>query len=181
METLEVSPRDFRAALGRFASGVTVVTVPEAGERAGVRGVTANAFLSVSLRPPLVLVSIDKKARAHAALQSAERYGVSILAQDQGPISDHFAGFAETVTPTFTELSGLAVVEGAVAHLVCRIVDRHEAGDHTLFIGEVEALATNDGQGEVKDGAKDGVKDDANGAGGDAPLLYFKGGYGRFV
>lgn len=160
METVsEVSPRDFRAALGRFASGVTVVTVPEAGERAGVRGVTANAFLSVSLRPPLVLVSIDQKARAHTALLSAARYGVSILAEHQGPLSNHFAGFDENVTPTFTELGGLALVEGAVAHLVCRIVDRHRAGDHTLFIGEVETLATSEG----------------------APLLYYRGQYGKFV
>lgn len=157
--TSQIPPHDFRAALGRFASGVTVVTVPNEGERAGVRGVTANAFLSVSLSPPLVLVSIAKKARAHASLLSAERYGVSILAEDQGPLSNHFAGFDDSVTPTFTELDGLALIEGAVAHLICRIVDRHEAGDHTLFIGEVEALRTSD----------------------EAPLLYFRGQYGKFV
>ena len=157
--TSQISPRDFRAALGRFASGVTVVTIPDELSRAGVRGVTANAFLSVSLSPPLVLVSIDKKARAHASLLSAERYGVSILAEDQGALSNHFAGFDASVTPTFTELDGLALIGGAVAHLVCRIVDRHEAGDHTLFIGEVEVLAISD----------------------DAPLLYFRGQYGKFV
>ena len=159
METTQISPRDFRAALGRFASGVTVVTVPNEGERAGVRGVTANAFLSVSLSPPLVLVSIDKKARAHTPLMRAERYGVSILAEDQGPLSNHFAGFDDSVTPVFAELDGLALIGGAVAHLICRVVDRHEAGDHTLFIGEVEALRTSD----------------------DAPLLYFRGQYGKFV
>lgn len=159
MVSQEISPRDFRAALGRFASGVTVVTIPREGERAGVRGITANAFLSVSLSPPLVLVSIDKKARAHTPLMVAERYGVSILAEHQGYLSNHFAGFDDSVTPAFTELGGLSLVEGAVAHLVCRVVDRHEAGDHTLFIGEVEALATSD----------------------DAPLLYFRGQYGKVV
>lgn len=154
-----VSPRDFRAALGRFASGVTVVTIPQAGQPAGVRGITASAFVSVSLAPPLVLVSIDQKARAHLPLLSAERYGISILAEGQEALSNHFAGFDDSVTPTFTELDGLAVVEGAVAHLVCRVVDRHEAGDHTLFIGEVEALRVAE----------------------DAPLLYFRGRYGRLA
>ena len=66
-----IEPRDFRNALGRFASGVTVVTIPDENERAGVRGITANAFVSVSLSPPLVLVSIDKKARAHIPLLAA--------------------------------------------------------------------------------------------------------------
>jgi flavin reductase (DIM6/NTAB) family NADH-FMN oxidoreductase RutF len=158
MAKVEISPRDFRAALGRFASGVTVVTVPRPGEPAGVRGITASAFVSVSLSPPLVLVSIDKAARAHAPLLSAERYGVSILAEGQERLSNHFAGFDDEVAPIFTELAGLALVEGAVAHLVCRVVDRHAAGDHTLFIGEVEALTTTDA----------------------APLLYFRGRYGRF-
>lgn len=154
-----VSARDFRAALGRFASGVTVVTIPHEGEPGGVRGITASAFVSVSLSPPLVLVSIDKKARAHAPLLVAERYGVSILAEQQRRLSNHFAGFDDGVTPTFAELNGLSLVEGAVAQLVCRVVDRHEAGDHTLFIGEVEALSVTEG----------------------APLLYFRGGYGKFV
>lgn len=154
---MDISPRDFRNTLGRFASGVTVVTIPHPGDPAGVRGITANAFLSVSLSPPLVLVSIDKKARAHAPLTTAERYGVSILGETQEQLSNHFAGFDDSVTPTFSQLGGLAVVEGAIAQLVCRVADRHDAGDHTLFIGEVEAVATTD----------------------DAPLLYFKGRYGK--
>lgn len=157
--TTYVSARGFRAALGRFASGVTVVTIPHEGEPGGVRGMTASAFVSVSLSPPLVLVSIDKKARAHAPLLVAERYGVSVLSEQQQRLSNHFAGFDDSVTPTFTKLDGLSLVEGAVAHLVCRVVDRHEAGDHTLFIGEVEALNVSD----------------------EAPLLYFRGGYGKFA
>jgi flavin reductase (DIM6/NTAB) family NADH-FMN oxidoreductase RutF len=154
---MDVSPLAFRDALGRFASGVTVVTVPHAASPAGVRGITANAFMSVSLEPPLVLVSIDKKARAHAPLVEAERYGVSILREDQAPLSNHFAGFDDSVTPRFTELGGIAVLDGALAQLACRIVGRHDAGDHTLFIGQVEALATHEA----------------------APLLYFRGRYGE--
>ncbi len=155
-----IEPRDFRNALGRFASGVTVVTIPDENEPAGVRGITANAFVSVSLSPPLVLVSIDKKARAHAPLLDAERYGISILSEAQANVSDHFAGRPEAqVTPEFTELEGFAVLAGAAAHLVCRIAERHEAGDHTLFIGEVEALAVHE----------------------EAPLIYFRGKYEGLV
>lgn len=156
---MTISPRDFRDALGRFASGVTVVTIPHAGDPAGVRGITANAFMSVSLEPPLVLVSIDKKARAHAPLLEAERYGISILRQGQEDLSNHFAGFNDAVVPTFTELSGFMVLEGALAQLVCRVADRVDAGDHTLFIGQVEALATADA----------------------APLLYFRGRYNELA
>lgn len=151
-----IEPRDFRNALGRFASGVTVVTIPDENERAGVRGITANAFVSVSLSPPLVLVSIGNSARAHIPLMSAERYGVSILSETQAGVSDHFAGREdEQVNPEFTELDGFTVLAGAAAHLVCRVTERHEAGDHTLFIGEVEALDVHE----------------------EAPLIYFRGKY----
>lgn len=156
---MDVSPAAFRDALGRFASGVTVVTIPHAGDPAGVRGITANAFMSVSLEPPLVLVSIGKKARAHEPLLTAQRYGVSILGQDQAALSNHFAGFDDSAVPSFTELDGLAVLEGALAQLVCRVVNRVEAGDHTLFIGQVEALTTAEG----------------------SPLLYFRGRYGELA
>ena len=154
-----IEPQDFRSALGRFASGVTVVTIPDAHKSAGVRGITANAFLSVSLTPPLVLVSIDKRARAHTSLLTAERYGVSILAAGQEGVSDHFAGRNPELTPDFAELAGFVVVAQSAAQLVCRVTDRHEAGDHTLFIGEVEALATSEAE----------------------PLVYFRGRYGRFL
>lgn len=147
--------REFRNTLGRFATGVTVVTIPDG---AGVRGVTANAFMSVSLEPPLVVVSIGKKARTHALLLDAERYGISVLHEDQEAMSNHFAGFGGELEPTFEHLSGFPLLEGALAHLVCRTVDRHEAGDHTLFIGEVEALRYREGR----------------------PLLYFGGKYGHF-
>lgn len=85
----DIDPRHFRRTLGRFATGVTVVTVarPE-----GPHGMTANAFLSVSLDPPLVLVSVDRRARMHAYLAEATRYGVSILARDQEIAARHFAG-----------------------------------------------------------------------------------------
>lgn len=148
----------FRNALSRFASGVTVVTIPDESELHGVRGITASAFLSVSLSPPLVLVSIDQKARAHRPFLTAERYGVSILAAGQEGVSNHFAGRNPGLTPEFAELGGYTVVAGACAQLACRVYERHPAGDHTLFIGEVEAVRTFEQE----------------------PLLYHRGHYGRF-
>ena len=153
-----VEPADFRNALSRFGSGVTVITIPSAGEPHSVRGVTASAFLSVSLSPPLVLVSIDQKARAHEPFLAAERYGVSILAAGQEDVSNHFAGRNPDLTPEFAELGGFTVVAGACANLLCRVYERHPAGDHTLFIGEVEAVTTRDLE----------------------PLLYYRGRYGQF-
>lgn len=149
------SSRDFRNTLGRFATGVTVVTMQQGDE---VFGITVNAFMSVSLEPPLVLVSIGKKARAHATLLDAERYGVSVLSDSQQALSNHFAGMeVDGLEPPYQYVDGFPLLEGAVGQLVCRIVDRHEAGDHTLFIGQVEHLAYED----------------------DEPLLYYKGKYGR--
>ena len=86
---MSLDSRSFRDALGRFASGVTVVTVRDAD---GVHGITVSAFSSVSLEPPLVMVAVGKKARAHARIAAAGRFGVSVLAADQQVYSDLFAG-----------------------------------------------------------------------------------------
>ena len=87
-DNTHIDPREFRNALGRFASGVTVVTTELDGQ---IYGMTANAFISVSLDPPLVLVSVDKRATLNKMLPVSKRYGVNILAQDQQDLSDHFA------------------------------------------------------------------------------------------
>lgn len=135
---LEIDPRHFRRTLGRFATGVTVVTVarPE-----GPHGMTANAFLSVSLDPPLVLVSVDRRARMHAYLAEAIRYGVSILARDQEIAARHFAGKPQPgFDPVFRWVAGVPLLEGAVAQLVCDVWERVPAGDHTLVLGRVRWL-----------------------------------------
>jgi flavin reductase (DIM6/NTAB) family NADH-FMN oxidoreductase RutF len=133
-----IDPRRFRAVMSRFATGVTVVTTPHDG---GVHAMTANGFLSVSLEPPLVLVSLGR-CRMAQLLPATGRYGISVLAEDQRALSRHFAGRADpTVAPEFVWVDGLPLLAGSVAHLGCRVVDTHPAGDHTLFIGEVEHLA----------------------------------------
>ncbi|WP_243095095.1 flavin reductase family protein [Thermus thalpophilus] len=143
-ESKPLDPRLFRQTLGRFATGVTVVSV-RTGE--GVHGMTANAFLSVSLDPPLVLVSVDRRARTHGLLLEAGRYGVSVLAEGQRDLSDHFAGRGVgEAQPVWREVLGVPLLEGALAHVVARVVEAHPAGDHTLFIGEVEHLGYGEGR-----------------------------------
>jgi flavin reductase (DIM6/NTAB) family NADH-FMN oxidoreductase RutF len=126
----------FRRTLGMFATGVTVITT-QVGEQ--VHGMTANAFMSVSLRPPLVVISVDKRARMHALLNEGSRFGISVLSEQQQGLSDHFAGrTGDRAEAAFEVIHETPVVEGALAHLVCRVVRSYWGGDHSLFIGQVE-------------------------------------------
>jgi flavin reductase (DIM6/NTAB) family NADH-FMN oxidoreductase RutF len=140
---VEQQARELRHVMGRFATGVTVVTTID---RDTIHGMTANAFLSVSLRPPLVLVSLGR-CRMNEMLPRTGRYGVSVLAHDQADFAAHFAAQRQAaVEPAFDWHQGLPLLSGALAHLACRVVDVHPAGDHVLWIGEVEHLEHNDGQ-----------------------------------
>jgi len=137
-----VTPKALRRALGRFVSGVTVVTTATPGEDGGdVHGMTANAFTSVSLDPPLVLVSIATKATMDARIAANGRYGVSILRREQEPVSLHFAGGKPCPDEVrFVERGGVPLLDGALVHLACSVYDSHPAGDHTLHVGHVEEL-----------------------------------------
>ncbi|HEX7003611.1 MAG TPA: flavin reductase family protein [Trueperaceae bacterium] len=152
-----VDAPSFRNTLGRFASGITVVTAELDGLPFGL---TVSAFMSVSLEPPLIAVSIDRSSKMHESLVRANEFAVSILAEDQSALSDHFAGRGVRVAQPFERFAGLPVVRGAIGHLVCSAHARHEAGDHTIFLGLVEA-----------------VRQDEAGE----PLTYFRGKYGGFV
>ena len=150
----EIDPREFRNTLGRFASGVTVVTT-RLGDN--IHGMTVSAFMSVSLNPPLVGISVDNRASMNALLPQTGCYGVSILARGQDALSQHFAGQPqEGLESCFGEENGIPLIRGALAHLACRVVDTCPGGDHTLYIGRVEYLSY-----------REGVE----------PLLYFTGGY----
>jgi flavin reductase (DIM6/NTAB) family NADH-FMN oxidoreductase RutF len=139
----EEAARNLRKVMGRFATGVTVVTTIH---RDTIHGMTANAFLSVSLRPPLVLVSLGR-CRMSEMLPLTQRYGVSVLAHDQEHFAAHFAAQRTSpVLPEFVWHEGLPLLDGALAHLACRVVDIHPAGDHVLWIGEVEHLRHNEGE-----------------------------------
>ena len=136
---------NFRRAMGRFPTGVTVVTMLAPDGQA--YGITINAFMSVSLEPPLIAVSLDRSARAYTTMLGSERFAVSVLADDQRAVSDRFAGRRVPQEPEpFVELDGFPVVPGAVAHIVCAMHSHFDAGDHTIFIGRVEALQTGHGE-----------------------------------
>lgn len=133
--------RAFRAALGAFATGVTIIT---ARAPHGFVGFTANSFNSVSLDPPLVIWSLSLRSRSLAAFEAAGRYAVNVLGSDQialarrfsRPHLDRFAGVTFRLDGT-----GAPLIEGCVAWLECRHHALHPAGDHMLFIGEVFAAA----------------------------------------
>src|SRR5262245_21536319 len=135
----------FRRTLGMFATGVTVLTT-RVGEQ--VHGMTANAFMSVSLRPPLVLVSIDRRARMGALLHQGTRFGVSVLEARQTGLSDRFAGRVADDVPeaTFEIVHETPLVEGALAHLVARVERSYWGSDHSLFLGQVEFARYGEGR-----------------------------------
>lgn len=148
---------EFRNTLARFATGVTVIT---ALDNARPHGMTANAFTSVSLDPPLVLISLDNRSRMHRIVSAARRYGISVLAEDQRALSDHFAGrIAERANVRFVSRAGTALLDGAIAYFAVRVVDVHLAGDHTLYVGIVEYFECRD----------------------DKPLLFYAGQYQRLL
>lgn len=128
----------FRSAMGKFATGVCVVSYMLDGK---VAGLTANAFMSVSLDPPLVLVSIRNQSRFLAGVSVGDRYAVNVLAHHQGLVSDHFGGSPNSAKLcAFQHRHGAPVMEGCLVSIVARAVDLHAAGDHTLVIGQVEHL-----------------------------------------
>jgi flavin reductase (DIM6/NTAB) family NADH-FMN oxidoreductase RutF len=151
--------RELRNAFGQFATGVTVVTVRDGD---GARGMTANSFTSVSLEPPLLLISVDRRARTHLLLEHADRFAISVLAADHQELSDRYAGRHGELHGKFDDVAhrltegGLPLIEGAAASFVCRLAGAYPAGDHTLFLGIVEEMHTN---AEA------------------APLLFFRGQY----
>jgi len=138
-----VSEAQFRETLAHFATGVAVVTAP--GPQ-GPHGVTVNAFASLSLSPPLVLICLERGRPSHAVLEQSAVFAVNILAVGQEDVSRHFAApdrpegpEAFRGVPVRPGRRGAPLLEGAVAWVECRIVARHPGGDHTIFVGAVEA------------------------------------------
>jgi flavin reductase (DIM6/NTAB) family NADH-FMN oxidoreductase RutF len=151
---------EFRLALGQFATGVTVVTAERSPGRA--HGMTANSFTSVSLDPPLILICVSHAAQLLSMLKRQKRFGVNILKNNQRAMSEYFARTEESVETEkqlgiryrWTE-KGIPLLEDALVNLTCNVVDSHVAGDHTIFIAEVESVEIYDGE----------------------PLLYLRGNY----
>jgi flavin reductase (DIM6/NTAB) family NADH-FMN oxidoreductase RutF len=157
---MNLDAADFRRAMGCFATGVTIITLDLEGE---VHGMTANAFASVSLEPLLVLVCVDHRAATHEHLHTKKRFGINVLCQDQRAISEYYARPARTHERAEEEAGarfdrtrhGTPMLRGALAYLECRLHSAEEAGDHTIFIAEVEDVVVREGE----------------------PLLFFRGKY----
>jgi flavin reductase (DIM6/NTAB) family NADH-FMN oxidoreductase RutF len=133
-----------RRTLGMFATGVTVITALK-GEQ--VHGMTANAFMSVSLEPPLVLISVDRRTKMCSLLHEGMHYGVSVLCATQSALSDRFAGRSGEglPDPRFLVVRETPLVDGALAHFVARVEKSYWGGDHSLFLGRVEYARQNPG------------------------------------
>ncbi len=157
-QPLPVDAASFRQALAQFASGITVVTTRDAGGEP--LGLTVSAFCSVSLDPPLVLVSIDERSEVNFALRVSSVFAVSVLAEGQDAIS---RVFARPGPAKFRELAmaagarGLPLIPEALAHLECEVRAAHVAGDHVLYVGEIVSISVRPGR----------------------PLVYHRGGYRR--
>jgi len=138
---------EFRRALARFATGVTVVTT---GFEDKFYGLTVSAFCSVSLNPFLVLISIEKTSQTHVMLHKSQVYAVNILTAQQQYLSERFARKDFEGDKTFADIklhtaeTGAPLFEEALAYIDCRVVAEYDGGDHTLFLGEVVNLYYND-------------------------------------
>jgi flavin reductase (DIM6/NTAB) family NADH-FMN oxidoreductase RutF len=134
--------RQFRTAMGKFTTGVTVIATEVEGE--GIHGMTANAFMSVSLDPKLVVISIGEKAKILNKIKESQTFTVNILAADQQEVSMVFAGQVKDREVKFERLDGKPVIPGAVAQIACEVSAEYVEGDHTLFIGKVTDIHLED-------------------------------------
>ena len=152
---MSIDASAFRNLLGRFATGVTVVTAHDS--KGAAQGMTVSAFCSLSLDPPLVLMCIDKTAAMYDLLTSCERFTVNILSESQEEVARRFAATesAKFDGIGYSVIEGDAVLDDVIAHAQCTRTQSVEAGDHSIVIGEVRGATVSDG----------------------LPLLYFRGGY----
>lgn len=153
---MSVNEKEFRSALSRFASGVTVVTGRDASGEAF--GMTVSSFCSVSLDPPLVLVCIQKKIQCHAAIAETDSFAVNVLAENQDAISNTFASHSSDKFSSVRFKDGIGgspLIEDAIANIECTKFSEFDGGDHTVFIGRVEKITVGEG----------------------APLVYWGGSY----
>lgn len=155
---MSLDPDAFRAAMGRFASGVTIVTASDA--EGNGHGMTVSAFASASLVPPLIMMCIDHAASMHGLVTSSEYFAVNILASTQEPIARRFA---DTGAQRFDGIgyhlgdNGVPILNDVLASVECRLVSSVEAGDHTVIVGEAVAASMRDAR----------------------PLLYYRGGFAQ--
>jgi flavin reductase (DIM6/NTAB) family NADH-FMN oxidoreductase RutF len=153
---MPIEKTELRRVMGHFATGVTIITTRSNDGK--IYGLTANAFTSVSLEPPLLLVCVDKKAESYPYFEESKVFTVNVLSDEQETLSRRFA---VSGGPKFEGVAyrpganGAPILEGAVAFIECKLAGAYPGGDHTIYLGEVQEAETSDGK----------------------PLLFFRGGY----
>lgn len=153
---MPISADAFRQTLARFASGVTIVTVAHNGE---LSGLTVSAFSSVSLDPPYILICVDKSSSSNGLIQAAGAFAVNILSSEQSTLSNHFAKRQDDkfqTVPYHIGHYGMPILEDTLAQMECNVVQTVDAGDHYIYIGQVETSNTDESK---------------------EPLLYYSGKY----
>jgi len=157
-----LSPQLFRQVMGRFATGVTVITTTVEDQ---VYGMTANAFMAGSLEPMLCVISINKSAHMHQRLVRAGQFGVSLLSEWQQHLSAHFGGRRlDKLRPEFKFLGTTPVLTRAIASMAATIVDMAKCGDHTLFVGRLIHMETAPGRPLLFYGGRYARVDSSNGS-----------------
>lgn len=155
---MAITRDQFKETLSRWASGITVVTTRREG---GVHGMTASAFSSLSIDPPLITVAVDKRTRTHKRIEEEKCFGVMILRTGQDELSNMAAGFRGeegNYLPGYThrqEVTGAPILDDALAWMDCSLYASYDGGDHTIYVGKIEATGVGEGE----------------------PLLWFNRGY----
>ncbi len=157
---MSIDAEEFRAAMASWPSGVTIVTA-RSGEK--IHGMTVSDFSGVSLEPPLALVCAARTSVTTGFIEEGGCFGVNVLSIEQDALANKFASKKDEFkrfegVETFEAKTGAPLICNALVNLDCRVVALHDAGDHILCVGEIEAAQSSDGE----------------------PLLFFRGGYGRF-
>lgn len=155
---MAIDARELRNVMGHFATGVTVITTRDTAGKPF--GLTANAFSSLSLDPPLVLICVDKTVDCYACFESSKVFAVNFLNEEQEHLSRRFAtkGIEKFDGVAYkTGECGAPLLEGAMGHIECKLINGYDGGDHTIYVGEIQSAS----------------------ASGDRPLLFFKGKYYR--
>jgi flavin reductase (DIM6/NTAB) family NADH-FMN oxidoreductase RutF len=153
---MPIEKNQLRQVMGHFATGVTIITT--VNKEGQLHGLTANAFTSVSLEPPLLLISVDKKAESWPAFEESKVFTVNILGDDQEALSRKFAvsgGNKFEGVAYRRGANGAAILEGALAFIECTLYAAYEGGDHSLYLGEIQEASVREGK----------------------PLVFFRGGY----
>jgi flavin reductase (DIM6/NTAB) family NADH-FMN oxidoreductase RutF len=157
---MAINADEFRAAMGSWPSGVTIIT-SKSGDQ--IHGMTVSDFSGASLDPPLALVCASKTSVTTGVIQEGECFGVNVLRADQSDLSNKFASKKDEFkrfegVETFEGTTGAPLLSGALVNLDCRLTAVHDAGDHVLCVGQIEESHVRDGE----------------------PLVYFRGSYGGF-